>query len=64
MKTFLIANIISMIVLFIGIVNMIVFREIWILVVVASILVILAIYTVREKRKLNQQSYRHSSSSR
>lgn len=62
MKTYLIANILSMVVLFIGIVNMIVFREIWILVVVASILVILAIYTVREKRKLNQQSYRHSSS--
>jgi|RhiMetdeSRZDD1v2_1073273.scaffolds.fasta_scaffold00052_74 O-antigen/teichoic acid export membrane protein len=62
MKTYLIANIISMIVLFIGIVNMIVFREIWILVVVASILVILAIYAVREKRKLNHQPYRHSSS--
>lgn len=62
MKTYLIANILSMIVLFIGIVNMIVFREIWILVVVASILVILAIYAVREKRKLNQQPYRHSSS--
>lgn len=62
MKTYLIANILSMIVLFIGIVNMIVFREIWILVVVASILVILAIYAVMEKRKLNQQPYRHSSS--
>lgn len=63
MKTYLIANILSMIVLFIGIVNMIVFREIWILVAVASILVILAIYAVREKRRLNQQSYRHRSSS-
>jgi hypothetical protein len=63
MKTFLIANILSTIVLFIGIINIIVFREIWILIAVASILVILAIYAVREKRKLNQQSYRHSSSS-
>jgi hypothetical protein len=62
MKTFLIANILSMIVLFIGVVNMIIFREIWILIAAASILVILAIYIVREKRKLNQQSYRHSSS--
>jgi hypothetical protein len=62
MKTFLIANILSMIVLFIGVVNMITFREIWILIAAASILEILAIYTVREKRKLNQQSYRHSSS--
>jgi hypothetical protein len=63
MKTYLIANILSTIVLFIGIVNMIVFREIWILIAAASILVILAIYTIREKRKLNQQSYRHNSSS-
>jgi uncharacterized membrane protein YfcA len=62
MKTYLIANILSMIVLFIGVINMITFREIWILIAAASILVILAIYMVREKRKLNQQSYRHSSS--
>jgi hypothetical protein len=61
MKTYLIANILSMIVLFIGVINIIIFREIWILIAVASILVILAIYTVREKRKLNLQSYRHSS---
>jgi hypothetical protein len=62
MKTILIANILSMIVLFIGVINIITFRELWILIAAASILVILAIYTVREKRKLNQQSYRHSSS--
>jgi len=62
MKTYLIVNILSTIVLLIGMVNMIVFREIWILVAAASILVILAIYTIREKRKLSHQSYRHSSS--
>ena len=51
-----------MIVLFIGVINIITFREIWILIAAASILVILAIYTVREKHKLKQQSYRHNHS--
>jgi hypothetical protein len=49
-----------MIVLFIGVINIITFREIWILTAAASILVILAIYTVREKHK--QQPYRHNHS--
>lgn len=51
-----------MIVLFIGVINIITFREIWILIAAASILVILAIYTVREKHKLKQQPYRHNHS--
>jgi hypothetical protein len=63
MRTYLIANVLSMIVLFVGIINIIAFREVWILVVAASILIILAIYTIREKNKLKrnhkQQSYRH-----
>jgi uncharacterized membrane protein YfcA len=63
MKTYLIANILSMIVLFIGVINIIIFREIWILIAVASILTILAIYTVREKQKQKQQrSYSHNPS--
>ena len=62
MKTYLIASILSMIVLFIGVINIITFREIWILIAAASILVILAIYTIREKHKLKQQTYRHNHS--
>ena len=65
MKTYLIANILSMIVLFIGVINIIIFREIWILIAVASILTILAIYTVREKQKQKQKqqrSYSHNPS--
>jgi uncharacterized membrane protein YkgB len=63
MRTYLIANVLSMIVLFVGIINIIAFREVWILVAASSILIILAIYTIREKNKLKrnqkQQSYRH-----
>jgi uncharacterized membrane protein YfcA len=62
MKTYLIVNLLSLIVLFVGVINMITLREIWILIAVASILIILAIYTIREKHKLKQQSYRHNSS--
>lgn len=63
MRTYLIANVLSMIVLFVGVINIIAFREVWILVAASSILIILAIYTIREKNKLKQnqkeQPYRH-----
>ena len=64
MRTYIIANVLSMIVLFVGVINIIAFREVWILVAASSILIILAIYTIREKNKLKQnqkeQSYRHN----
>jgi uncharacterized membrane protein YfcA len=64
MRTYLIANIVSLVALFVGVINMITYREIWILIAAASILIILAIYTIREKNKLKQnqkeQSYRHN----
>ena len=62
MKGYVIANLLSMLVLFVGVINIITFREIWILIAAASILTILAIYTIREKNRLKQkqQSYRHS----
>jgi uncharacterized membrane protein YfcA len=54
MRTYLIANVLSMIVLFVGVINIIAFREVWILVAASSILIILAIYTIREKNKLKE----------
>ena len=64
MRTYIIANVLSMIVLIVGVINIIAFREVWILVAASSILIILAIYTIREKNKLKQnqkeQSYRHN----
>ena len=54
MRTYLIANVLSMIVLFAGVINIIAFREVWILIAASSILIILAIYTIREKNKLKR----------
>jgi hypothetical protein len=61
-RNYLIANILSMIVLLIGVINIIAFKEIWILIAAASILTILAIYTIKEKNRLKQkqQSFRNS----
>ncbi|MDQ3840143.1 MAG: hypothetical protein M3297_12845 [Thermoproteota archaeon] len=61
-RNYLIANVLSMIVLLIGVINMITFKEIWILIAAASILTILAIYTIKEKNRLKQkqQSFRNS----
>jgi hypothetical protein len=60
MRTYLIANVLSMIVLFVGVINIIAFREVWILIAASSILIILAIYTIREKNKLKQNHKEHS----
>jgi hypothetical protein len=62
MRNYLIANVLSMIVLLIGVINIITFKEIWILVAAASILTILAIYTIKEKNRLKQQRqpFRHN----
>ena len=61
-RNYLIANVLSLIVLMIGVINMITFKEIWILIAAASILTILAIYTIKEKNRLKQkqQSFRNS----
>ena len=62
MRNYLIANVLSMIVLLIGVINIITFKEIWILIPAASILTILAIYTIKEKNRLKQQRqpFRHN----
>jgi hypothetical protein len=63
MRNYLIANALSMIVLLIGVINILTFKEIWILIAAASILTILAIYTIKEKNRLKQwqQPFRHNS---
>jgi uncharacterized membrane protein YfcA len=47
----LIINIGSLIAIIIGVINMITLREIWILFAAVSVLIILTIYTLQEKRK-------------
>jgi membrane protein implicated in regulation of membrane protease activity len=62
MKKFLIINIIAMAAMFIGLINAIAFKEVWVLLAAVAFLVLLTIYALREKRKLGQnQSQNHES---
>jgi membrane protein implicated in regulation of membrane protease activity len=54
-STYTIANIGSLIAVFIGVLNLITIREIWITMAAIAILVILSIYAVKEKRKIQKQ---------
>jgi membrane protein implicated in regulation of membrane protease activity len=54
-STYTIANIGSLIAVFIGVLNLVTLREIWIIMVIMAILVVLSIYAVREKRKIQKQ---------
>ncbi len=55
MRAYTLANIGSMIAMLIGVVNLLTFRELWVLIAAVTILIILAIYAVKEKRKLQRQ---------
>jgi uncharacterized membrane protein YfcA len=62
MKKFLIINIIAMAAVFVGLINAITFKEVWVLLAATVFLVILAIYALKEKRKLRQnQPQNHGS---
>lgn len=54
-STYTIANIGSLIAVFIGVLNLITLREIWITFAAISLLVVLSIYAVKEKRKIQKQ---------
>jgi membrane protein implicated in regulation of membrane protease activity len=45
----------SLVAVFIGVLNLITLREIWITVAAIALLVILSIYAVKEKRKIQRQ---------
>ncbi len=62
MRAYTLANIGSMVAVLIGVVNLLTFKELWVLLAAVAILVILAIYAVKEKRKLQrrqQQTHNH-----
>jgi membrane protein implicated in regulation of membrane protease activity len=54
-STYTIANIGSLIAVFIGVLNLVILREIWITVAVIAILIVLSIYAVKERRKIQRQ---------
>jgi membrane protein implicated in regulation of membrane protease activity len=56
MQAYTLANIGSMVAVLIGVVNLLTFRELWVLLAAVAILVILAVYAVKEKRKFNDDN--------
>ena len=54
-STYTIANIGSLVAVFIGVLNLVTLREVWILVAAMAILIVLSIYAVKEKRRLQKQ---------
>jgi|GraSoiStandDraft_9_1057307.scaffolds.fasta_scaffold249848_2 competence protein ComGC len=58
MQSYTIANIGSMLAVLVGLVNIFTFREMWILFAAMSVLIILAVYAVKERAKLK---YRQAS---
>ena len=60
MRAYTLANIGSMVAVLIGVVNLLTFRELWVLLAAVAILVILAVYAVKEKRKLQRRQQTHN----
>jgi membrane protein implicated in regulation of membrane protease activity len=60
MRAYALANIGSMVAVLIGVVNLLTFRELWVLLAAVAILVFLAVYTVKEKRKLQRRQQTHN----
>jgi hypothetical protein len=54
-STYTIANVGSLVAVFIGVLNLITLREIWITVAAIALLVVLSIYAIKEKRKIQRQ---------
>ncbi len=50
-RSSIIINVGSLIAIMVGVTNMVTLREIWILFVVVSVLILLTIYTLQENRK-------------
>ena len=60
MRAYTLANIGSMVAVLIGVVNLLTFRELWVLLAAVAILVFLAVYAVKEKRKLQRRQQTHN----
>ena len=62
MRLSTVINIIGLVVILVAVINLIAFREVWVLVVAMAVLAALAIYSVKEKQKLRQGSSQKSCS--
>lgn len=53
-RTLTIVNIAALAAMLVGVLNLIVFREVWVLAAAMVVVVTLTVYSVREKRKLSK----------
>jgi membrane protein implicated in regulation of membrane protease activity len=60
MRLSTVINIIGLVAILVAVINLIAFREVWVLVVAMAVLAALAIYSVKEKQKLRQGSSQKS----
>jgi hypothetical protein len=60
MRLSTVINIIGLVAILVAVINLIAFREVWVLVVAMAVLAALAIYSVKAKQKLRQGSSQKS----
>lgn len=61
-RAYIITNIGALVAMIVVVINMFIFREMWILFTAVAVMIVLAAYTVREKRKLKQKQIQNQGS--
>jgi FtsH-binding integral membrane protein len=61
-RPYVISNAGALVAMIVVIINMFTFREMWILFTAVAVMIVLAAYTVREKRKLKQKQIQNQGS--
>jgi membrane protein implicated in regulation of membrane protease activity len=61
-RPYVISNIGALVSMIVVVINMFTFREMWILFTAVAVMIVLAVYTVREKRKLKQKQIQNQGS--
>jgi FtsH-binding integral membrane protein len=61
-RPYVISNIGALVAMIVVIINMFTFREMWILFTAVAVMIVLAAYTVRQKRKIKQKQIRSQGS--
>jgi FtsH-binding integral membrane protein len=61
-RAYIITNVGALLAMIVVVINMFTFREMWILFTAVAVMIVLAAYTVREKRKLKQKQTQNQGS--
>jgi FtsH-binding integral membrane protein len=61
-RPYVISNIGALVAMIVVVINMFTFREMWILFTAIAVMIVLAAYTIRERRKLKQKQIQNQGS--